>query len=358
LWEVLSPELRVRLQPAQLSRTWCRGVVRPLHTFGRQAGIHFDPKALMREPMGPPLRLNGREREHLADACRGILLAHLRETDTATCVQAGAIALYHVGGGIHVALLPLPPHRRLPFDAYVGYVALANAVPVAYGGAWVFPGKSKVGINVFPAFRGGPSAWVYAQVLRCYAQRFGVGVFEAENYQLGEGNPEGIRSGAYWFYHRLGFRTVHPGLAAEAEREHAKLRADRAHRTPPATLRRLVKEPMRLVLHAEDAPLFETLDLAEAVLRHAREDAPRVVAAALGIRSRARWGAGERAAFDLLAPALSLVPGLSGWALAEKRRTLALIQAKGAPTEDRFVQWLRGHRRLLHAWADIANSVG
>jgi hypothetical protein len=57
--------------------------------------------------------------------------------------------------------------------------------------------------------------WFFAQLLRLYHSAFDVDRFEAGNYQVGYGNPEGLRSGAYWFYDRLGFRPMTAAIARE-----------------------------------------------------------------------------------------------------------------------------------------------
>jgi hypothetical protein len=44
-------------------------------------------------------------------------------------------------------------------------------------------------------------------------QLLGVEVFSLDPYQIGHENEEGIESGAFWFYRKLGFRPVRPELA-------------------------------------------------------------------------------------------------------------------------------------------------
>ena len=65
-----------------------------------------------------------------------------------------------MGRGLTIALYALAPAYRLAFDSYVGFMAFRNGAPLAYGGAWTFPGRSKIGINIFPAQRGGESGWL------------------------------------------------------------------------------------------------------------------------------------------------------------------------------------------------------
>lgn len=364
LWEDLGPTLRIGTGAPGCTRTFARVVHANTACFAPGPWPDDEPAR-----PGPTRKvaLTGAARHALLDAARGVLIGHLRETDTATCARAEDVELFDMGDGIRVLLLHLPAGRRTVFDAYVGYVAFANGVPVAYGGAWIFPGKSKIGVNVFPAFRGGPSSLIFTRIIRCYARRFRVGVFEAEDYQLGHHNPDGIRSGAYWFYHRLGFRTTDPELRPVEQEERARIVADRTYRTPHSVLRRLVAKPMRLQLRASRAPVFEPIDLGEAVLRHlasrtgtdratAVRDCVRRVARLTGATARAHWPAHERAAFEALAPALDRIPDLAAWSAADRRALVPLLRAKGARTEDRYLTLLARHPRLLRAWASVASA--
>lgn len=369
LWENCGIALSVRPGRSVLARTWCEGVVGPLHAWPEGLKGKVDVRGIMEAPLSNDGRLDARHRRPWLDAARGVLVGCQRETDPVTLCDPAAVRYHPMGEGIGVALFTLPPSRRAAYDPYVGYVAFSNAVPVAYGGAWLFPGKSKVGINIFPAFRGGPSQLLFAQILRCYAQRYGTGCFEAENYQLGCGNADGIRSGAYWFYHRMGFRTTVPRLADIAEQEAGRMRADPAHRTDSAVLRKLAAEPMRLEMHREDAPMFEPLDLSERVLHHLagisrgdRHQALRIVsrrvARALGVsRNMRSWPDRDRAGFVDLAPAIDLIPDLEKWPPGEKRLLVSLMRSKARLTEDQYIASLRRHKRLLKAWCMLADQA-
>ncbi len=363
LWQVLNPLLLIDAPPPFLTRTFGRGLATPLHPYTLTGTV--DALTIIRSPLPPPRRLKTDERTALVNSVRGALLGHLRETDTTTLCDPAAVDWQDLGDGLGMALLPLPPGRRTAFDSYVGYILYSNAVPVAYGGAWIFPGKSKVGINVFPAFRGGPSMLLFARIMQCYAQRYGVECFEAESYQLGHGNADGIRSGAYWFYYRAGFRSEDPQLFALAEAERVTVVADRHYRTPAATLRKLVAGSMRLHLAPSTAPDFEPGALSEAVLQHlagmdhgdrasaARRCAERV-RKVLGVSDHRQWPVEEQRAFIDLAPAIDLIPDLSSWTAQEKRALLALMRAKGQITEERYITALRAHKRLMAAWAKAA----
>lgn len=226
-------------------------------TFGHiQGGTHFyqkeefikkpDFKTLVQDASLNKLYLNPEEKQEYVDTARIALCTLFRETDPVTFADVEGTEVYSPGRGLTIALFSLRANRRLPLDAYVGYMAFKNGLPCAYGGGWIFRHKSKIGINIFPPYRGGESAWIYSQIIRLYHHRFNATVFEAEPYQIGKNNPEGIQSGAFWFYYRLGFRPVQNDLYELAKSEWKKISEDKKYRTGPNILRKLANSNLRL----------------------------------------------------------------------------------------------------------------
>jgi hypothetical protein len=322
-----------------------------------------DLMAVVNEPVAAPVRLNARQQQALIDTARTVLATLHRETDPVT--YAGSVELFDMGRGLRIAFFHMDVAHRLPFDSYVGFMAFRNGVPLAYGGAWIFPGRSKVGINVFPALRGGESAWFFAQLLRLYRQRFGVGRFEAENYQLGHNNPDGLKSGAYWFYYRLGFRPVTKALQRAAEREFSKLSSRKDHQVPLKLLKELVEHGLELIVDDNGTPLTDAASLTMAVQQHVvqryqgdRERAMRFALERLGntlpLGDLAQWSAEQRVTLYLWALPLDLVDGLEQWSLAEKRGLVALIRSKAEAEETKHQLLLARAGRLRAAWTSHA----
>lgn len=311
--------------------------------LGRRAG----PRDAWREGPGRRLRLDGNDRRTLVDLARGTLASLLSETEPFSHASEAEVELHDLGQGIQVALFPCIPARKLALEAYVGYLLLKNHVPVAYGGGWVLGRQARFGINVLPPFRGGESAVLLAQLLRVYAHRFGLRCFLVEPFQIGKGNPDGIRSGAFWFYWRLGFRPRQPSLLAVAEREARRLRAP-GTRTAPALLRRLSESVMTW-----DTPLAEHWDPIDVdqvgahVSRYIltefdgdRAAAQAAAARALGLRDRR------------LAVLLAALPPEDGWSRGEITR-LDRIMALKDHAELRQAVALRQHQGLMRALAGV-----
>jgi hypothetical protein len=121
--------------------------------------------------------------------------------------------------GLRIALLGLPPEGRLPLDAYYGFLVLKNGVPVSYGAGWYLFGTLEIAFNVFESFRHGGSALIAGQVVRAYRQIFSARAVVVDRYQIGYDNDEALRSGAFYFYQRLGFSSVDPAVRRLARAE-------------------------------------------------------------------------------------------------------------------------------------------
>ena len=65
---------------------------------------------------------------------------------------------------------------------------------------------------------------------------------------FGYANPEGIATGAFWFYYKYGFRPVNKELLRLAGKEYNKKRADKNYRTAEKTLIRFTQSNLALNL--------------------------------------------------------------------------------------------------------------
>jgi len=208
-----------------------------------------EPRAVARCALPRPRRLTTDVRDSVITAARHAMMLLQRETDPTTHVDPASLRLFDLERGVTIGIYGMVASRQLPLESYVGYTLFKNGFAAAYGGAWIFARHAQFGINVFESFRGGESAFLLCQLLRVYRQVFGVDHFEVEPYQYGQGNPEGIRSGAFWFYFRHGFRPVQPALNALAREQWRRIGADARHRTPASVLRQLAEGPIALKLN-------------------------------------------------------------------------------------------------------------
>ena len=258
------------------------------------------------------------------------------------------------------------PPARAVLEVNYGFLFLANGRPMGYGGFTPLFRQANTGINIFPDFRGAEAAFVFQQYLRMIHTIAGCTRFIINPYQLGDGNDEALASGAYWFYYRLGFRSAGAAERRLADREFARLSADRRYRVPIAVLRRLGAVDVHLELPGEPADaLFEERwldDLAAgATALIAREGVAerqsalariaRRVAATLGVAGD-RWSASEQRSLAGFAPIVGQIEGLQQWAATDKRALVELIRLRAAPLEREFALRARTHDRLRMALTD------
>lgn len=204
------------------------------------------PHTEMTKPV--KVKLKPTEARQLIDCSRMILVRHLREIDPLSFANAQLVSYYHLPRGISIALLEMIPERRHPIDSYIGYTVFKNGVPVAYAGSWLFFDSGRIGLNVFPAYRGGESQYIFRQVLQLHAQVYRLKRFTVDPYQIGNKNSDGIHSGAFWVYYHAGFRPMDTVLQEMAAAEATKIKRTPGYRSPASVLKKLAESKLELLL--------------------------------------------------------------------------------------------------------------
>ena len=330
--------------------------------------IHFQDNGL--RAGYPDLRVEAKHAPRRVRALRGhdaksaIRLARVsmitRERDVAgfQFANPGDVFLVDHGFGLAFAMMGMTPARRATLPATYTALTLKNGVPIGYVQVEVLGRHGALSFNTFETFRGAEAAWILARFIATATHLFGCTDFSVEPYQLGAGNDEGIDSGAWWFYHRLGFRP-HAALARRiAARELARRAANDRYRSPPRTLRALARwhlffslDPLRkaelprsrhwlaAATHAtqrygqrEPDARWEAI-VADALAFLGREKAPRLTPAQRAILSR--W-----------APLVLAVITQGRWSAGDRKQLLRLILAKAGLSERGFQQQLLRYTRL------------
>ncbi len=222
-------------------------------------------KEIALQPVVRPKRilLNKAEAEQVVAASRIILMRQLREIDPVSFTSAELVSYYQLDRGLSIALMGMVAERRHPIDSYFGYVVFKNGLPVAYAGTWILFDSARIGLNIFPEYRGGESAWIFQQVLNLHKQVYKLNRFTVDPYQLGKDNADGIRSGAFWIYYKAGFRPLEILQRQIAESEMSRIRANPAHRSPVGILKKLAESRMELVLNKKSVR-FDATDCSRA----------------------------------------------------------------------------------------------
>ena len=317
----------------------------------------------------PIRRLTRKEGRAILGMVQDAVTVRYRELQGTTYADPDTVLLSDVGRGLQLFLWGLLPEWRLPLRAYYAGFALKNGVPINYFEAIGLFEWMEIGFNTFYAYREGETAWIYAQYLHLLHQIAGITCFSVYPYQIGQDNEEAIKSGAFWFYRKLGFRPGRPDLLALTLAEEKKMSRDPKHRTSPRILRKLAED--HIFYEIGDRPkgawdTFSTRTLGLAVQgKLAREfsgDAQDMrrrtttqLAKALGVNVT-RWNAREQQAFSNFALELSLVPEIKNWSAAEKQAIAAIIRAKAGPDETRYLRLLQKHETLRTAFLRIGSE--
>jgi hypothetical protein len=206
------------------------------------------------------VHLDESEAEQIIECGRMILVRHLREIDPVTFTAARLVSYYRLPRGLAVALMGMVPERRHPIDSYMGYVVFKNGLPIAYAASWILFDSARIGLNVFPAYRGGESQYIFDQVLKLHQQVYHLKRFSVDPYQVGKENSEGIKSGAFWTYYHSGFRPILQEQKKLAEAEALKKKSIKGYRSPTSVLKKLADSRLALILQKE-AVSFDATDL-------------------------------------------------------------------------------------------------
>jgi len=246
LFESLKLYITINPLNPQFSRSFGTIGQKDPHYHSKGLLKKFNELELINRKLPPEKKLSSDQRESILKAARVSLVLLNRETDPITYGTADGIKVFDLEHGLSIALFSIKPQLRLPIESYIGFMMFKNGYPMSYGGGWLFGKRSLIGINIFEAFRGGESAFVFAQLLRTYKQAFGAEQFEVEPYQYGKNNPEGLQSGAFWFYHRFGFRPTDQELFKLAEEEYKNKIKSKGYRSPIHILRQFTKSNLEV----------------------------------------------------------------------------------------------------------------
>ncbi|HVQ37124.1 MAG TPA: hypothetical protein VMS31_06310, partial [Pyrinomonadaceae bacterium] len=285
---------------------------------------------------------------------------------------AGRVFKTHVGRGVDVFIIGLPPHRRLPLRAYHAAMIFKNGVPVGYFEGLSLFERMESGFNLYYTFREGETAWLYARILNIFRHLLGVTAFTLDPYQIGYENEEGIESGAFWFYRKLGFRSTDPDVMKVVLDEERKMTTRPGYRTSARTLRKLARAPMIFELESNAATTsgdwdrFQVRSIGFAVARvMARKfggDVNRMQSGSVesltrwqGIRGDS-WRPAELTALAHFAEMLTAVSDLARWTEEEKHALADVIRAKAALDEATYLKLMQKHGRLRRAMIKLGSQ--
>lgn len=324
-------------------------------------------KEELERPMPALKKLSVQNGRGAIDMARAASTIRYRELYGFTNGDARAVYETSIGRGVDLVVITLSPGKRLPLRAYHSAMIYKNGVPIGYFEGLSLFERMESGFNIYYTFREGETAWLYARVLQVMHHLTGATAFSLDPYQIGFENEEGIASGAFWFYRKLGFRSTSKTIQRRTKIEEAKIATRKNYRTSAATLRRLSQAPMILELdetRTGDWDRFQVRNIGLAVQRlmaqefggQAKQLRTRAVARLnriLNIQSASKH---LQSTLETFAITLLLIPDLQSWSDADKELLEKLIQAKAAGSEGRYLKLMQRHARLREVLIRIGSS--
>ncbi len=370
LFEGLGLFIRWDIESSPASRTRMRRAARPLfiHDAPLLGRRDVDLDREMSSARMPVSLLSKREGAAVLDLAREAMATRYRELYGFTYGDPAAVIAAEAGRGFEIVICGITPERRLPVRAGFGTLLVKNGVPVGYADAYGIGERLEISLNIFYAYRDGESAWCFARMLKLYRQLFDSAVFSLDAYQIGKGNEEAIKSGAFWFYRKLGFRSTDPAVEVLARREEERMASRREHRTSANVLRRMASG--NVVYEVPGSPRaawdrFHIRNLGLAVQRTMaksgleadpfRADCCERAAAALGIGRRS-FNRAERQAFERMAPLLAIIPSLERWSEDDRATLVDAVRAKASRGEAAWLRLTARHQPLQRALLKLGSS--
>ncbi|MBP6624150.1 MAG: hypothetical protein KA198_03205 [Chitinophagaceae bacterium] len=245
LWDSLKAFIQIKPYSVRYSRLYNRISFAPI-VYQEKLLKKFDHVQLLNQAIPDPLDLSETLLNEVESVIKLSLVLTMRETDPSTYMDKSSLKYFVLERGISIAIYGMAASRQMPLQSYIGYTLFKNGYPISYGGSWVFGYMAMFGLNILEAFRGGESGYIMCQLLRVYKQVFKLQCVEVEPYQYGLDNPDGIRTGAFWFYYKYGFRPLDPQLRKLAESEHQKISTKNKYRSNEKILLRFTENNIAL----------------------------------------------------------------------------------------------------------------
>jgi hypothetical protein len=369
LWDELELPLVLKAGPDTPSRTRAR--MPGGRIVWRTGPLSRERPDLAKELARPPLSIRASSRMEgraAVDLAREAMVNRARDLDAFASGDPDDVRIVDCGDGLEFAVIGVKPEDRGLLESVYGWLTLRNRVPIGYVLTSALFRSSEIAYNVFDTWRGGDAGWVYGRVLATTRALFGSDTFTIYPYQLGHGNPEGLRSGAWWFYQKLGFRPRDLEVVELMEAELARMRRNPRHRSSIATLKRLARKNVFYEHGRRREAVIGTfpfdrvgLAVTDFVARRfgsgrvrAERECAEEAARLLGARGWKRFPRAEREMWRRWSPLVLVLPGVEGWSREDRRALVRVVRAKGGRRESDFVRLFDAHPRLGRALRRLA----
>lgn len=357
LYNQLGVFVQWKISSEKDSVSFLRGTDLPTYFHTTPLEKKISLQDIIKQKLPTPVKLSIKEKQQLIHSAKMTLFYLYRETEPFTNANEDDITLFHLDKGISIALFGSTNNKRYSLESYIGYLVLKNNIPASYGGGWIFGERSQFGINILESFRGGESSLIICELLRVYHQYFKANRFVVKPYQFGLHNPEAIKTGAFWFYYKLGFRPENNDLRTLAKKEENEKLKNPSYKSEASTLRKYTKSNIALTLSDKAYPDFDSEVLSQRITKYInnqfdgnREKAItqcfKQLKEALAINTKT-WKAEDLDYAKQVSILFCSYPDSKKWIMENKKNIVLLIQLKSAKTE---LVWIKHLQQFKAFW--------
>lgn len=354
LYNQLGVFIQWKVSSEKDSVSFLRGAQLPTYFHSTPLEKKINLQDIINQKLPTPVKLSLKEKQQLIHSAKMTLFYLYRETEPFTNANEDDITLFHLDKGISVALFGSTNNKRYSLESYIGYLVLKNNIPASYGGGWIFGERSQFGINILESFRGGESSLIICELLRVYHQYFKATRFVVKPYQFGLHNAEAIKTGAFWFYYKLGFRPENNELKALAKKEEEEKLKNPSYKSEAGTLRKYTKSNIALTLSDNTYPNFDSEVLSQKITHYIntqfdgnREKAInqcfKQLKEVLGINIKT-WKAEDLDYAKQLSILFCSYPNSKKWMIDHKKNIILLIELKSAKNELLWIKHLQSFK--------------
>ncbi len=339
------------------SVSFLRGPNLPIYYQTKPLDKKHNLQEILQQKLPAPVKLTLKDKQQIIHSAKMALFYLYRETEPFTNATEHDITLFQLERGISIALFGSTPDKRYSLESYIGYMVFKNNIPASYGGGWIFGERSQFGINILESFRGGESGLIICELLRVYHQYYGATRFVVKPYQFGLHNAEAIKTGAFWFYYKLGFRPEDTKLRELALQEDEQKRINPSYKSEASTLRKYTKSNLALTLTKTAYPNYDSEVLSQRITKYINSNfngnRQKALEACfiqlkknLDITTKT-WKAEDIEYAKQVAILFHTQPNSKEWQKKHKKEILLFIQLKSATTE---LSWIKHLQKFRAFW--------
>jgi hypothetical protein len=372
VFEDLDIPMSIMPGPDTPSRTRARYADAPI-VWQQNARSNKRPvlRSEIRKPPKKVTRVSRQEGSRLINLARQSMVTREREVEAFANASADDVFVVDCEQGLQFIGMGSRPECRHILESVYIFLILKNGMPIGYVQPCSLFGSAEVNFNVFESFRGADAGWLYGRALATIHHLTKADCFVLDPYQVGgHGNIEGLKTGAWWFYYKMGFRPRDPEIRRLGLAEARKVKANPRYRTPISVLRELGDAEMYLYLDKKRDDVLSVFPLDNLGLHITRNlavrfgaDREKAIATCvkeasnlLGVNTLRGLSRSERQAWERWSPLVTLLPGVDQWGTRDKKALASLINAKGSQREVDYLHQLDRHKRLREALGELAYS--